>query len=53
MYSRKSGSQKVFHYVDLRLLATLAEEAGVDLRALYLKRSANLDNCSSPLPQVS
>ena len=39
-YPRKSGSEKVFHYIDLRTLATLAEEAGVDLRVLYLKRSA-------------
>lgn len=39
-YPRLSGSEKVYHYVDLRLLATLAEEADVDLRVLYLKRSA-------------
>lgn len=34
------GPHKVQQYVDLRLLAEAAEAEGVDLRVLYLKRTA-------------
>ncbi len=33
-------SPKVFKYMDLRLLAEVAEDAGVDFRVLYLRRKA-------------
>ncbi|CAM9512875.1 unnamed protein product [Ectocarpus sp. 13 AM-2016] len=39
-YPSGSGPQKVQQYMDLRLLAEAAEAGGVDLRVLYLKRSA-------------
>ncbi|CAN0314861.1 unnamed protein product, partial [Scytosiphon promiscuus] len=40
-YPYLGGSNKVFQYTDLRMLAEAAENEGVDLRILYLKRSAN------------
>ncbi|CAN0098855.1 unnamed protein product [Ectocarpus fasciculatus] len=39
-YPCGNGPQKVQQYVDLRLLAEAAEAEGVDLRVLYMKRSA-------------
>lgn len=39
-YPYLGGSNKVFHYTDLRTLAEVAEEEGIDLRIVYLKRSA-------------
>lgn len=39
-YPYLGGSNKVFQYTDLRLLAEVAEEEEVDLRIVYLKRSA-------------
>jgi len=36
----KPPSPKVFKYMDLRLLAEVAEAAGVDFRVLYLRRKA-------------
>ncbi|CAN0205727.1 unnamed protein product [Scytosiphon promiscuus] len=39
-YPYLGGSNKVFQYTDLRVLAEAAEEEGVDLRIIYLKRSA-------------
>ncbi|CAN0296464.1 unnamed protein product [Scytosiphon promiscuus] len=40
-YPYLGGSDKVFQYTDLRMLAEAAEEEGVDLRIVYLKRSAS------------
>lgn len=45
MHSRNSypngdGPNKALKYVDLRVLAEVAEEEGVDLRVLYLRRRA-------------
>lgn len=39
-YPARSGVDKVFQYVDLRRMVEVAEEAGVDMRVLYLRRSA-------------
>lgn len=39
-YPYSGGANKVFQYTDLRLLAELAEEEGVDFRVVYLRRSA-------------
>lgn len=39
-YPYSGGAHKVFQYTDLRMLAELAEEEGVDLRVVYLRRSA-------------
>ena len=39
-YPRLSGPEKVFSYIDLGTLANLAEDEGVDLRVIYLKRPA-------------
>ncbi|CAN0332103.1 unnamed protein product, partial [Hapterophycus canaliculatus] len=39
-YPYSVGAHKVFQYTDLRMLADLAEEEGVDLRVVYLRRSA-------------
>ena len=39
-YPRLTGPEKVFSYIDLGTLANLAEDEGVDLRVIYLKRSA-------------
>lgn len=39
-YPYLGGPNKVFQYTDLRMLADFAEEEGVDLRIVYLKRSA-------------
>ncbi|CAM9990016.1 unnamed protein product, partial [Scytosiphon promiscuus] len=39
-YPYLGGSNKVFQYTDLRTLAELAEGEGVDLRIVYLRRSA-------------
>lgn len=38
-YPDGPGPNKVFKYMDLRMLADVAEEEGVDLRVLYLRRS--------------
>lgn len=38
-YPEGPGQKKVFKYMDLRMLAEVAEEEGVDLRVLYLRRS--------------
>lgn len=35
-----NGPDKVIHYVDLRLIAELAEEEGIDFRVVYLQRPA-------------
>lgn len=35
------GPKKVMKYLDLRMLAEVAEEEGVDFRILYLRRSVN------------
>ena len=40
-YPRNWGVNKVFQYIDLGTLADLAEQEGVDLRVIYLKRSAH------------
>lgn len=40
-YPYNGGPDKVFQYVDLRMLADLAEEEGLDLRIVYLRRSAH------------
>lgn len=37
-YPEGPGPNKVLKYMDLRMLAELAEEEGVDLRVLYLRR---------------
>lgn len=34
-----SGPSKLMHYLDLQMLAKVAEEEGVDFRILYLRRS--------------
>lgn len=39
-YPSNNGPQKVFGYVDMRLMAETAEAEGVDFRVLYLRRSA-------------
>ena len=39
-YPSGIGPNKALNYLDLRLLAEVAEEEGVDLRVLYLRRSA-------------
>ncbi|CAM9871547.1 unnamed protein product [Scytosiphon promiscuus] len=39
-YPYSGGVHKVFQYTDLRMLADLAEEGGVDFRVVYLRRSA-------------
>lgn len=39
-YPRNVGIYKVFQYIDLGALADLAEEEGIDLRVIYLKRPA-------------
>lgn len=39
-YPNYNGEGKALQYVDLRLLAEEAERAGVDLRMVYLSRSA-------------
>lgn len=39
-YPSAAGPNKAMGYLDLRLLAEVAEEEGVDLRVLYLRRSA-------------
>ena len=39
-YPRLNGAEKVFSYIDLGTLANLAEDEGVDLRVIYLKRPA-------------
>lgn len=39
-YPNYGGDNKVFQYLDLTMLAQAAEEAGVDLRLVYLQRSA-------------
>lgn len=39
-YPNFTGGDKVFRYVDLRMVAELAEAEGVDLRVVYLQRSA-------------
>ena len=38
-YPMSEGPNKALKYVDLRFLAALAEEEGVDFRVLYLRRS--------------
>ena len=38
-YPMGTGSDKVMKYIDLPLLAKVAEEEGVDFRILYLRRS--------------
>lgn len=40
-YPTDYGPKKVMQYLDLGLLAEVAETEGVDLRAIYLKRSAH------------
>lgn len=40
-YPFGKGSTKPLKYVDPRMLAELAEGEGVDLRIIYLKRSAH------------
>ena len=40
-YPSGNGQNKVVHYIDLRMLAEIAEEEGVDIRVVYLKRSAH------------
>lgn len=39
-YPNFDGNDKPLQYVDLRLMATAAEDEGVDLRLVYLSRSA-------------
>lgn len=39
-YPNYGGSDKPLQYVDVRLLAAAAEDEGVDLRLVYLSRSA-------------
>lgn len=39
-YPNFNGKEKTLQYVDFRLLAEEAERAGVDLRFVYLSRSA-------------
>lgn len=39
-YPSDAGRDKVFQYLDVALMAELAEAEGVDLRIIYLKRSA-------------
>lgn len=39
-YPNGNGPNKALKYVDLRLLAEVAEEEGVDLRVVYLRRRA-------------
>lgn len=39
-YPRYSGPDKAMQYVDLKRIAEDAESAGIDLRVVYLKRSA-------------
>lgn len=39
-YPSGNGPAKVFQYIDVRTLAGMAEEEGVDLRILYLRRPA-------------
>lgn len=39
-YPNYAGADKALQYVDLRLMAAAAEEEGVDLRFIYLTRSA-------------
>ncbi|CAN0408704.1 unnamed protein product [Laminaria digitata] len=39
-YPSGLGPDKALRYLDLRMLAEVAEEEGVDLRVLYLRRSA-------------
>lgn len=38
-YPHGSGQKKLMKYIDLRLLAEVAEKEGVDFRVLYLRRS--------------
>lgn len=40
-YPDGNGPQKALHYVDLRVLAEMAETEGVDIRFIYLRRSAH------------
>ena len=40
-YPQNKGVDKVFQYIDLGTLADLAEQEGVDLRVIYLKRPAH------------
>lgn len=35
------GTHKALYYMDLRLLVEVAEEMGIDIRVVYLKRSAH------------
>jgi len=39
-YPTMGGMEKVNQYIDIRMLAEVAEAEGVDLRVVYLKRSA-------------
>lgn len=39
-YPTHSGAQKVMQYIDFPRLAEVAESAGIDMRVLYLRRSA-------------
>lgn len=39
-YPANMGAQKVVQYMDLPMLTEVAEAAGIDLRVLYLRRSA-------------
>lgn len=39
-YPRLNGPEKVMQYNDLKKIAEEAESAGLDMRVLYLKRSA-------------
>lgn len=40
-YPRNRGVNKVYQNIDLEMLVDLAEQEGVDLRVVYLKRSAH------------
>lgn len=39
-YPTYPGKNKVMQYIDLQRIADMAEESGVDMRVLYLRRSA-------------
>lgn len=39
-YPTFTGPQKVMQYLDIKRMSDVAEESGVDLRVLYLRRSA-------------
>lgn len=39
-YPTYSGRNKVMQYIDLQRMAEVAEDSGVDMRVLYLRRSA-------------